>query len=94
MSDFNGKKFLNDELLNKLNLNFFEKLINLKKVDSEEVHTVDIKEINYKKDKLVLKKKYTRFKILNSKFSLKIKFLDLFKTFFGFNEKLYIKYWH
>ena len=95
LNDFNGKKAsLNDELLNKLNLDFWEKLINLKKVDSEEVHTVDIKEINYKKDKLVLKKKYTRFKILNSKFSLKIKFLDLFKTFFGFNEKLYIKYWH
>ena len=95
LNDFNGKKAsLNDELLNKLNLDFWEKLINLKKVDSEEVHTVDIKEINYKKDKLVLKKKYIRFKILNSKFSLKIKFLDLFKTFFGFNEKLYIKYWH
>ena len=33
LSDFNGKKAsLNDELLNKLNLDFWEKLINLKRL--------------------------------------------------------------
>ncbi len=94
-----GTEFINvqlskDSLPKKLNINFWISKINNNKRTSNEVVFIKFDQLKMEKNKKAYVKKYTRYKILNSNFSIKIKIKDYVKTFKNIESKLEKIYWN
>lgn len=82
-----------EELIKKLNLSFWEKIIKKNNIDSTRSVYINVDINRYRKNRDKLRKSYTRYKILRSNFTTKTKFIDYLKTFKNLNQKLFDTYW-
>lgn len=85
---------LNDNLIEKLTLDYWIKIIKSNNIISNDTYISVSGNSNYQYKRMKLRKKYIRYKILNSDHSLKLKFIDFFKAYYDFDEKLFRKYWY
>jgi hypothetical protein len=92
--DSNKVTNLNDNLIEKLTLDFWIKIIKSKNIVSDDTYISVPGNSDYQYNRVKLRKKYIRYKILNSELSFKLKFIDYFKTHYDFDEKLFRKYWY
>jgi hypothetical protein len=83
----------NEEIIDKLHMNYWEKMIRKNIIESSKSTFIETNEIEFAKNRNKLRKSYIRYKIIHSHFKIKIKLFDLCKTVFNFNDKLYQKYW-